>query len=488
MESPVGGTSLSEVVRTVNDSLEPATGPGVARRQVDAALIQSVLSGMTADPRTGRVSTATLVSRILHATIRPPTAIPTSKPTSTRPPQRAHKKMPVELWLLVFSHLGKEDLVNLASTCKHIGAIAEATFYRAMSVRSSLVITATTALSARHRADAVRSLTVSLDGVAGYANCAGVVLRLAGALSQLPSLRELAVTGAKLPEAAVRDILADCPSKQLEKFHCDSDVLVLASWSSLTNQRNLEDFRGVFDHVHAPPPHVTPAAFPKLRVLDAGAHFVSRIGRKSGVTHLSVRVSRATAPNVLARVTEDLGEQLVALRVVRMFRTPPRGDPFWGSDSPVVLCSALKAPVLKFFELRDKAPVNEGWNAAREALRSQPEFGHAFRTAQEARTPALWTVLWRPMWEGSAQLVKTVVRDYVLDAMALLPSVRNVGMPIIESVARVPGSRATEGWSVWEWLEDMEGGPAAPDWWEGDGTVKQLDLYASLEDTWATFP
>lgn len=276
-----------------------------------------------------------------------------------RPPQRTYKKMPVELWLLVFAHLQKKDLVNLASTCKHIGAIAEATFYRTMGVRSSLVITATTALSARHRADAVRSLTVSLDGVVGYAKCAGVVLRLAGALSQLPSLRELAIIGAKLPEAAVRDVLADCPSKQLEKFHCDSDALVLASWSSLANQCNLEEFRGVFDHVHAPPPHVTPAAFPKLRVLDAGAHFVSRIGRKSGVTHLSARVSRATAPNVLSRVTEDLGEQLVALRVVRTFRSPPRGDPFWGSDSPVVLCSALKAPVLKFFELRDVAPVNE---------------------------------------------------------------------------------------------------------------------------------
>ncbi len=97
-------------------------------------------------------------------------------------------------------------------------------------------------------------------------------------------------------------------------------------------------------------------------------------------------------------------------------------------------------------------------------------------------------MLWRPMWEGSAQLVKTVVRDYVLDAMALLPSVRNVGMPIIESVARVPGSQATEGWSVWERLEDVDGAPAAPEWWEGNGTVKQLDLYASLEDTWANPP
>lgn len=38
----------------------------MAGRQVDAALIQSVLSGMTADPRTGRVSTATVRQDAAH--------------------------------------------------------------------------------------------------------------------------------------------------------------------------------------------------------------------------------------------------------------------------------------------------------------------------------------------------------------------------------------------------------------------------------------
>ncbi|OJT03806.1 hypothetical protein TRAPUB_5535 [Trametes pubescens] len=149
-----------------------------------------------------------LLSHILHVATRPTAATLTSTPM--QPPQRVHRKMLVELWLLVFAHLQKKDLVSLGSTCKHVGAIAEASF------------------------------------IGRWTSAPRIILRLAGALSQPPNLTELVITGVELPQAAALNILANSASVGLRTFHCGSDPLVLASWPSLTQQHDIDDFRGIF--------------------------------------------------------------------------------------------------------------------------------------------------------------------------------------------------------------------------------------------------
>ncbi len=147
---------------------------------------------------------------------------------------------------------------------------------------------------------------------------------------------------------------------------CNCDAIVLACWPALAVQSELEEFRGLYDYATYIPVEVSPGVWPNLRILDAGATFVEHLTGRSKVTSLSVHVPRTTAMSVLARISQTLGDQLVKLRVIRTILCPHSGgsdwttvgsEPYWESDSPVVLCAALRVPALKLFELWDKLPA-----------------------------------------------------------------------------------------------------------------------------------
>lgn len=300
---------------------------------------------------------------LLNAVVPPPHVSHGGRP--------AHTEVPVEIWQSIFKDLPQADLVNLSRVSRYIGAVSETILYQRATLAPLDVASWTAAVSRSvvyHRATAVQSLTISLEGLTGLCESANALLRLAGALSSLPDLRELTISGAKPHRDAVRDILPGITFSRLQRFVCDSDAIVLACWPALAVQSELEEFRGLYDYNGYIPFDMTPGVWPNLRILDAGASFVERITDGSKVTCLSVHVPRATATNILARITRKLGGQLITLRVVRTILCPHSGgsdwapagsDPYWESDSPVVLCAVLRAPVLRLFELRDELPAEE---------------------------------------------------------------------------------------------------------------------------------
>ncbi|KAI0632746.1 hypothetical protein C8Q77DRAFT_1059484 [Trametes polyzona] len=423
---------------------------------------------------------------------------------AARPPRRVYQHVPVELWDKVFDHLGTSDLLSLARTCAYLGAIAEARVWRSARVPSSKVDIWAASISPLHRSTAVRVLEVDLK-ITGVADAIVAVFRLAGAIRQLSDLRELTVTGAELPKLAARDILMGCRSERLERFKSDWDALVLASWPSLARQQNLTEFGGLFGHTCVPPVQVRPSVFPLLHILDTGAAFAQRVDRSSRVANLTVHVTRAMAGGTLKNITEVLGPHLISLRVIRTILCPrtagnnwglalaeaagamPGAPPFWESDSPVVLCAALRAPNLQFFELRDKVLTSTArWTASSEKLREQPAFGPTFREKQStSRTPALTTLVWRPVWEKAAKALRPIVLDHVMDIFTLLP-VSAVAMPLVESCDRMTAPPDAEGWSTWTKKDVDEGAPVPPPWWEGSGTVEQVNRYACTDELWIT--
>ncbi|KAI0668961.1 hypothetical protein C8Q78DRAFT_221273 [Trametes maxima] len=403
------------------------------------------------------------------------------------------------MWDAILSHLNRGDLVSMTRSCKHIGAIAEAHLYRNVRGLCHAIFPQWTYGIVRPwRANAVRSIILSFDGLnlSSTAAVSGALFRLRAALSVLPDLRELVVTGLSGVMASAQNILRDC-TFSLRKFFCDGDAVVLASWPSLRTHRTLEEFGGFLNIMYPPPLNVTLDVFPHLRVLDTGAPFAGRTGTGSRITHLSVHVARITACRVLKQITETLGCQLVALRVVRTIRSPRSAGgagfgqtPFWESDSPVVLCEALRAPALKFLEVRDKAPSGAKWSVDFDTLRAIPAFWYDRSKQVTERTPSLSTLVWRPVWAGQSRLLASIVRDHMQDFFYLLPSLQLAVLPLVARAPAGASSQAegSESWSTWKKVPVEEGTSRRPvDWWPQQGvTFEQIDCYAPLGAMWAT--
>ncbi|KAH9856231.1 hypothetical protein C2E23DRAFT_882337 [Lenzites betulinus] len=381
---------------------------------------------------------------------------PRPAPTPLRPRlplRRAYREVPEEIWLMVFGYLSKDDLLNLARVAKFIGAVAESRLYREAQLSRLNFVFWSVAVSVPHRASAVRVLTLSLAGKEGIFPTSGVVSRLGATLRSLPDLRELSVLGVKLLTSEYRNILSGVSFTRLRKFACDSDELVLASWASLAEQKELEDFRGLYRHDTHLPSNIRPGVWPKLRILETGAVFLERIDEGSQITHLSTYLPRMTASRILQRVTETLGGHLIGLRVIRTILAPRSGgihwfvepqlntDLYWESDSPVALCGALRAPALKFLELRDISPAKRSWATNTESLREQRRFGRAFRSSQrQDRSPSLEMLLWRPVWGDAAQPLPGIVRDNILDMLHILPAqLRTLG-PFLAALGHIMAS------------------------------------------------
>ncbi|KAI0350938.1 hypothetical protein OH77DRAFT_1524464 [Trametes cingulata] len=489
MDAERASGSVARPSRANNEA--PQIRPGTTREDVEAEVLRRVVPNLTRDPRTGRVPLATIERHVAAAlqALQP-------RPNSPRVAP-AHQSMPKELWCEVFSHLRRQDLVDVARTCSHLGGIAEECLYRRAKLEVAGFVPWSQAVMAPHRADAVRSLTISLDGLEGRAKSAGTVMRLAGALARLTDLRDLTLVGAgKLPKSCACDILEACKSTRLRKFRCDNDALVLASWSSLSKQAEVEEFRGLFHLTDDLPSEVQPSAFPCLQVLDSAMPFVRRVTKDSRITHLSIRVPRLTAVQELERVSVVLGDQLVALRVIRTIfapRTvgndweynPPFADGrLWRFDSPVILCRALRAPLLQFFELRDVTPTKMRWSTDFETLRDEPGFQESFRVEQRTeRIPALTTLFWRPIWADAAQLFKPIGLDHVVDIFKLLP-VRSLALPLMENVAR---NDHGEGWSLFRRVADGQPSGGEPEGWDEEDGLLRGDGYADLEEQWAAW-
>ncbi|KAI0632752.1 hypothetical protein C8Q77DRAFT_1059327 [Trametes polyzona] len=425
---------------------------------------------------------------------------------AVRAPRRVHRQVPAEVWHMVCQHLGRRDLLRLAQVCRYLSAVAERDIYRDVTLTAPFVTSWGGAVMLHHRADAVRSLSVSLAGPKGVARRVDVLFRLASAVCQLPNLRELKVKDARIPREFCRDLVGS-DSCRLEKFYCDCDELVLASWPSLSRQHSLQEFRGLYG-VLALPPTVAPSAFPELRVLATGPTFASRISSGCKVSRLSIHAPRMTAASIVKRITEVLGDHLVTLKVVRTILCPrsagnnwgidlagpagamPGAIPYWESDSPVVLCAALSAPRLRYFEVRDRVHTpGTSWSVGFDTLRERPSFGPAFKEAQRtSRTPSLSTLLWRPVWAGASKALRSIVFDHVMDAFSLLP-VSYVGMPLVEHVSGLTAAPNAEGWSTWAKAGLGENAPARPPpaWWEGPGTVEQASGYVCMDELWVTF-
>ncbi|KAI0641035.1 hypothetical protein C8Q79DRAFT_1014857 [Trametes meyenii] len=410
-----------------------------------------------------------------------------------------YEDLPVEMWDAILSHLSRADLVSMARTCKYLGTVAEHRFYRDVPWLSHATFLGwTCAVMRPWRANAVRSLAVSFEGLSFSSTAAvsGELFRLRGALSSLPGLEELMVSGLSDVEASTQDIFGGCLFS-LRKFFCDGDAVVLASWPSLRTHITLEEFGGFFDILHLPPVDVRPDAFPHLRVLDTGAPFARRIGMGSRITHLSVHVARTTACCVLKQIAKTLGHQLVVLRVVRTIQAPHstgRADleqaPFWESDSPIVLCRALRAPVLRYMEVRDKAPPGTKWTVDFDTLRVIPAFWYDCSKQATERTPLLSTLAWRPVWACQARLLAPIVHDHMQDFFYLLPSLKFAVLPLVASAQNAAFGQAedSESWTLWEKVRVEEGTSRQPvDWWpQQDITFEQIDCPAPLGNTWAT--
>ncbi|KAI0641036.1 hypothetical protein C8Q79DRAFT_430385 [Trametes meyenii] len=105
--------------------------------------------------------------------------------------------------------------MSMARTCKYLGAVAEHRFYRDISWLSYATFPGWTCVALRPwRANAVRSLAVSFEGLSFSPTAAvsGTLFRLRGALSALPDLRELIVSGLSDARGSVQDIPGGSPS------------------------------------------------------------------------------------------------------------------------------------------------------------------------------------------------------------------------------------------------------------------------------------
>ncbi|KAI8992830.1 hypothetical protein BD414DRAFT_412345 [Trametes punicea] len=403
--------------------------------------------------------------------------------------------MPVEIWKQVFSYLDRSDILNIARTSSYLGAIAETEIYANTRLTAKTFVLWTSAIHVPYRAEAVRKLHVSFEGMTGKRDLTYVTYRLAQALRQLPNLEHLSIVNLpRLPKTAVRDILRDC-NFSLKSFFCDEDKLVLASWNSLETHSEITELRVLFDPTDEPPSGISPDTFQHLRLLDTGAPFASRATTRSTFTNLSVHVLRATAARVLQRITAVLGHQICAIRVVREISVPHSGSPvippaltpqdgvaggtntrFWESDSPLMLLAAIRAPRLVLFEVRDNS--NNQWTLDGEALRDDPGVRDLFAPqVREKRTPALMVIIWRPVWaitKRDRRLTRGFAVDCARDFFTLMP-LRQVAMPLIKDMPE----REAEGWTVWENDAGTQG-------WNEARPPRQLHLHAPIGTVWET--
>ncbi len=185
----------------------------------------------------------------------------------------------------------------------------------------------------------------------------------AAILRSLPALKELSIIGYDTPHTPSRDIFGGCMFN-LEKLHCDSNKLLVASWNSV-GQSSIRDFRGFTNFVtEGPPSEIQPRDMANLKHLETSAYFAERLTTPAKVTHISLHTSRSKTKDTLWYLSNLLGDQLVSLRVNRTLvasKSPPLEDVekadtnglLWASDSPLMICCMLRAPNLTYLEIRD---------------------------------------------------------------------------------------------------------------------------------------
>lgn len=216
----------------------------------------------------------------------------------------------------------------------------------------------------------IRSLSVSLDFPKDAPINARMFLEnLAAVLRSLDGLQELTLTGSKQSlYSAPRDIFQGC-SFSLRKLHCSVDKVLVASWSSL-RQHSIHDFSGFLDVVRGPPSDVLPWGMANLKHLETSAYFAERLTNPANITHISLHTSRSRTRPTLWHLSNLLGDQLISLRVNRTLvesrslsaeavteaaKEVDMTALLWESDSPLMICCMLRAPKLKYLEIRDKS-------------------------------------------------------------------------------------------------------------------------------------
>ncbi|KAI0334207.1 hypothetical protein GY45DRAFT_87495 [Cubamyces sp. BRFM 1775] len=286
-----------------------------------------------------------------------------SSDRKTARPRKAAQILPLEVWAKILSHLNRNEKVDHTRTCRMFGDIVEDELYREVELDTDTVMSWTAGVTRyTHRAKTMRTLEISLEG-ASKDSLRDILPHLRKALCALPALQEFSLLDVQgLPEDAAEDILEGVQFS-LTQFACDSDALIVKSWASLKKQIHLEEFRGLLDYTRVLQDDMTPDVFPELWLLETSSSFANRITNASTVTNLSIWTAYHQAQPTLARVTMALGENLSRLKITRHMMSSPNpyigytfapqnSLPFraWEAHSPIVLCEAIRAPNLLYFE------------------------------------------------------------------------------------------------------------------------------------------
>ncbi len=267
------------------------------------------------------------------------------------------------MWLSIYAYLENRDMRNLALTSRSVGMFAQS--YLHARVRKIVVdvptIFAKYLRSAFFTSNAQRitSVTFSVGGSPNHA-APSVLKQWRQALPRLASLTSLTILGFHLPDDAVCDVLAGCPHTSLRTFRCESEAMTVASWGSVVLHQSLEEL-GCFYHIqNSILCHISPVDFPNLRVLDSALPFCHRLDASSKLTHLSLRFDMYDMSVAIYRINETVGKTLLSLRMVRylleeIWCADERQERPGRSDSPIMLCTDLHAPVLRDFQIEDIA-------------------------------------------------------------------------------------------------------------------------------------
>ena len=181
-----------------------------------------------------------------------------------------------------------------------------------------------------------------------------VLAQLDNLMCHLFQLNDLTLTG-QLQGCEPFDVLRSLPqSASIRKLFCEDDALLAAIWGSLSRHRFLEELSGFFDTTKCPT-EALPGIFPNLRALDAGAAFAMQLrDPPPTLTQLSVRLDWAIPCATLQALSQVLGHQLRALRIVRWMRFErvlQELKPF--PDHPLILCAIMDMPDLRYLYIHD---------------------------------------------------------------------------------------------------------------------------------------
>ncbi|KAI1790823.1 hypothetical protein LXA43DRAFT_462260, partial [Ganoderma leucocontextum] len=284
-----------------------------------------------------------------------------------------YHNLPAELWGSIHDHLPVRDLKSLALVNRHIGTFARDRLgRRVQSMKATSPVFYSffaTHLPFNATSLKLRNIILHLSPRSKRQLSSNGVLALWLQVSRhLNHLCELALLGTDVRYDGACDVLGSLPSAvRLRRFVCENDGLLYDSWESLCDHReDLEDFGGFFDTSGAPP-RVSPDEFlvwfDKVRTLEVGVRFVTRLRHPGGVTHLSVRLEWYTMVPDLRSLSKVFGCQVRALHLVRK---PAVGG--WlldgqkwmrGSESPLFVCAHLNMPALHYLEVRDSVCPKE---------------------------------------------------------------------------------------------------------------------------------